>query len=373
VAGRGKEEEMNLSKQVELLLTEGKHTGSHKFAFLRAVLDYVVDTDPAEGRDLKIPLIYFAEKFLLYYWKMSLYQTQQMTSCHPLKFYRQLSTINEELALSSGTAKSSEENYIHEIFKELKSINHLPSRIVTAINRMRLIVFDHPVVHAKYISMRKKPLNLDFYTYPVNRRTRIEADTYEEFYGKEKTFITIRRNHIPELKAMYYWFEKAVLVAWAEFTDNIPANRQEGKPTGLSLLQIARPDRKSLKPYRKHFRDLGFYKCAYCNERAFDSIDHIIPWRMVKADRFWNMLPICRPCNSAKSDRIWKLGGDAKKVLRESINEIINHLEDYPDFKNQLVDYFIYRGQRVDLGRKGQLKQDLYETTLSRIKSFSSL
>jgi hypothetical protein len=87
---------MKLSKQVQLLLTEGRHAGSHKFAFLRAILDYVVDSDPSEDRDLKIPLIYFAERFLLYYWKMCLNQTQQMISGQPLRFYGYLRTTNEE-------------------------------------------------------------------------------------------------------------------------------------------------------------------------------------------------------------------------------------------------------------------------------------
>ena len=61
---------MNPDRQIQLILTEGKHAGSHKFALIRAILDYIIEKSPGHNKDLDIPLIYLAEKFLTYYWVM---------------------------------------------------------------------------------------------------------------------------------------------------------------------------------------------------------------------------------------------------------------------------------------------------------------
>jgi len=364
---------MNLSNQLQLVLTEGKHAGSHKFAFLRAILDYIVEKDPEEHRELKIPLVYFEEKFLLYYWMMSLHNTQQMITRQPLRYYEYIRIIINELRLPTVSIKTPETNNIHVIWDELKKRDILPPKIIKTLNRTRSIVFDHPVIHTKYISMCKDPYNLDFYNYIDERSTRTEAETYKDFYKYETTFIKVKRKYVSELKAMYYWFEKAVLLAWAEFTDNLPLNQREGMPTGLLLLQIPQPKRKNLKPFQDHFRKtIGVRYCVYCNEKKFNAIDHIIPWRMVKSDRFWNMLPICRSCNSAKSDRIWKLSAEGKKILKKSISKIVDRLEDQPEYLNQVKQHFIFVDERIPK-KKSDLKKYLYDMTISKIASFSNL
>jgi hypothetical protein len=52
---------------------------------------------------------------------------------------------------------------------------------------------------------------------------------------------------------MYYWFEKATITAWAEFTDQFPENRANSHHTGLTLLSIPEPERGSLRSFKKHF------------------------------------------------------------------------------------------------------------------------
>jgi hypothetical protein len=71
---------MKVANQIRLVLTEGTHAGSHKFALLRAILDYIVEKTPTDKEDLKIPLIYFAEQFLTYYWVMYLNDVRQLVT-----------------------------------------------------------------------------------------------------------------------------------------------------------------------------------------------------------------------------------------------------------------------------------------------------
>jgi hypothetical protein len=222
---------MNLGKQIEVIITEGKHAGTDKFAFPRAIFDYVVEKDPDVGSDLKIPLIFFAEKFLTYYWKMFLYKTQQLTVNGPLRYYVYLRTILKELDLRGVQEGLLDERHIHVLMSELKSRRSLSLKIVTCINLARLMAFRHPIVHSKYISGSNGKVYLDFYKYPETGPFRINAKDYPDLYTHERTFITVRRKYVPELKSMHYWFDKAVLLAWAEFTDNLPSNRREqGRP-----------------------------------------------------------------------------------------------------------------------------------------------
>ena len=169
---------------------------------------------------------------------------------------------------------------------------------------------------------------------------------------------------------MYYWLDKAILTVWAEFTDKLPLNQNAEKPTGLSLLEVPKPSRDDLKIYAKHFKKMGIKKCVYCNKNNFNSIDHVIPWSMVKSDKFWNMLPICKSCNSSKSNRIWVLDENARKTLQKSISIIVNDIEGHPEFINQIKQYFIYSGKKY-ISDKEKQKDLLYETTMSKISDFS--
>ena len=197
--------------------------------------------------------------------------------------------------------------------------------------------------------------------------------TYSEFYKNEPTFVSLNKRYIRELKEMYFWFDKAILTAWAEFTDKFPSNREKVNHTGLTLLQIPEPKKKNLAFFRQHFKTLGVKRCAYCHGRRFDAVDHVVPWKMVKNDQFWNLLPICRSCNSSKGDRIWKLSERAKKLLRRSIKKIVEKLDGYPDFKNQIVQHYTHIGEAPPLRDHRALTDALYKITISRIEDLYAM
>jgi len=362
---------MSLSKQIQLVLTEGKNTGSHKFAFLRAILDFIVEKNPEEDSDLQIPLVYFAEKYLNYYWVMSLSKTQQLNNKRQrLKFYTHFEVITNTLNHASLKIGFLEKKHVHNLWEIIKKEDKLDEKIVSAINDARKIIYEGPVVHTKNINIKKDTLYLDFYEYPEYRPKNISARNYYELYEKDDYFISIKKHYLREFKRMYYWLDKAILTVWAEFTDKLPLNQNAEKPTGLSLLEVPKPSRNDLKKYVKHFKKMGIKNCVYCNKNNFDSIDHVIPWSMVKSDKFWNMLPICRSCNSSKSDRIWDLDENARKTLQKSISIIVDDIEEHPEFFNQIKQYFIYSGKKY-INDKEKQKDLLYETTLSKIHDFS--
>jgi hypothetical protein len=210
---------------------------------------------------------------------------------------------------------------------------------------------------------------LDFYQFPDDPPKNLIAQNYSDLYNKENFFIYLNKNYISEFKKLYFWLDIAVITHWAQFTDKLSAKDSIEKPTGLSLLEIPKPERNNLNIYRTHFKKMGITKCVYCNENKFNPIDHIIPWRMVKSDNFWNMLPICTKCNSKKSDRIWSLEERSKEILKKSIGTIVERITEHPEFINQIKQHFIYSGEKY-IDNKAKLEEYLYNLTLSRIRDF---
>ena len=60
-------------------------------------------------------------------------------------------------------------------------------------------------------------------------------------------------------------------------------------------------------------------KCIYCEKEEMKSfeLDHFIPWSKFPVDRFWNLFPTCKTCNSKKSDKIIELEDKMNKKLVE--------------------------------------------------------
>lgn len=363
---------MKLSKQIKLILTEGKHAGSHKFALLRSILDYIVEKNPEPDKHLNIPLIYISEKILTYLWVMYLNRAKQIPTSGRFLYYEYLDEIVSELGIKEKTTNTLNENHIHNLWELLGAQTKLSPKLITALNKTRRITFNGPVKHSLYVNAGGKQTNLDLYSFSAGTPGMIKAETYREFYENEHISITVKKEHIKNLKEMHYWYEQAIITAWARYTDQFPENREKTNYTGLTLLVIPEPSKGNLNIYKKHYLNrLGVVTCVYCNKKHFEAIDHIIPWKMVKNDQFWNMLPICRSCNSSKSDRIWELKGTAKKILKKSINDIVTRLDEIPDFKNQVVTHFyhIHETQPKDIKDLGEY---LYKLTLGRIDDFVS-
>ena len=360
---------MKLSKQIQLILTEGKHTGSHKFAFLRAILDYIVDINPSFNKDLKIPLIYIAEKFLTYYWVMYVNnEVKQITMKNRFLYYDYLRTLIDEMNIPVLSNNRPAEKHIHTLLYNLRNSENLSRKTITALKRTRSIIFEGPVKHTCNVSSVQGSTKIDFYKY--EGELKINVKRFDEFYNKENCFIVIKSRYIREFKEMYYWFEKAIITVWAEFTDQLIKGRKKNFYTGLTLLAIPDTERENLNIFRKHFENIGKDKCTYCGGK-FEEIDHVIPWKRVKKDQFWNMLPACRKCNSAKSDKILPLNNKAKNTLQVSISHIVNALDNHQEFKNQVdMHYALLQKNKPKDPRR--LSEDLMKLTLNKITSFNT-
>ena len=79
-----------------------------------------------------------------------------------------------------------------------------------------------------------------------------------------------------------------------------------------------------------------WYKCAYCGKMCARpgndkvkipdyfkmEVDHIKPWSQGGSDELWNLQPLCKPCNRAKSNKNLLL--DSR---RRNINTIMHPVD----------------------------------------------
>lgn len=60
------------------------------------------------------------------------------------------------------------------------------------------------------------------------------------------------------------------------------------------------------KGHKLLFRRGTWYKCVRCGEwfsKSNITVDHIISKRKGGTDDYWNLQPMCKPCNSSKGPR----------------------------------------------------------------------
>lgn len=129
-----------------------------------------------------------------------------------------------------------------------------------------------------------------------------------------------------QYKPIYQIIEKSIIInpEWmAYFKDNLTiieswalwhwANYlQQKNPNSLSLInKLQKPsERSSLEKQTKYWQTIlnkHTFKCIFSgNEITPDnlSLDHFLPWSFVGHDQLWNLIPMCKNDNSAKSDNI---------------------------------------------------------------------
>lgn len=99
--------------------------------------------------------------------------------------------------------------------------------------------------------------------------------------------------------------EKLNYYAWAKYLEEINADNVLSRV--LDKLEYSTPKRNDLSIYRKILmEEFETNTCFYCGKKLTKetSVDHVIPWKLVRTDKIWNFVLACKTCNSKKNDRI---------------------------------------------------------------------
>jgi 5-methylcytosine-specific restriction endonuclease McrA len=174
--------------------------------------------------------------------------------------------------------------------------------------------------------------NIEINTHFVSKNyERIQAvNSFDELISNETVFITIPQIHNINLYQNATLLLKVIDLYWAIENIKLIKSIDEHK-TGTYYVQPIEPSRSSLRGFADIYRkQLNISVCSYCDSRPFTDVDHIYPWSIIKRDEFWNMLPICKKCNSNKSNKIIDIT-ESQYILLECFIGIIldQHREKY--------------------------------------------
>lgn len=307
---------LSFSKQIELVLEDGQKSGTHKFAFIRGIIDYAIENNIDHSKDLKIPLIHIALNHINYYWKLFLYDVKQVSG-GSLPYYKYIERLCIENEIDT-TEKI--ESKLYELNNKIYT-TELSRPSLSSINKIRSKIIDMPAKYALIL----KDHNLDFFSAPQKAKA-LKGKSFKEVYSNERDFIIISRKHLRDLDEYKTLLAKICILHWAALTDKYTKKVD----SGIKYLETPSNERKSLeKFFRIYTEELQITKCSYCEKRA-NSVDHVYPFRHAKRDEFWNMLPACKSCNSKKSDKILEISKPNQIVLKSYIKHVLsNYLEDY--------------------------------------------
>jgi hypothetical protein len=279
------------------ILDRGLKTNSYKFALLRAL----ADRGKLGPRGNSIPLDWLAERFLTYYWPLTVhFRVRQATD--PTRDPVVMRFIRGEifdLRLSSNTRLS---HYIQKYGVRYKMLLQSCTEAGGC--------FDEVV--------------------PRFHNLRGGGLTPSVLYTYSKDELKLENGVIDFLSGHHRTLELLALGSWVEFTEQFTfAPRLYEKIAGV-------------EPERRHERYRGFLseiqggKCFYCQEQHDTPrhVDHVIPWSFVLEDRIWNLVLACRACNSAKSDRT--PDDDALRRLVERNRAIIASMATHESAKANL-------------------------------------
>ncbi len=251
-----------------------KKTSTYKFGFLKAILDNLFSGEMNEkGYALSFDTLF--ESFAANYWNL-------ITEYH-LKQLR-----------FNGASQASIEIVINKIVEENKTLKELNFYSLNGEDR-------------------KKVIN----EVKTKCKRHVIGAMYDNFegvlYGYSPEFEIIWLNHVSYEFLLKYKLEieKINYFEWAKKLQELNKNQS------LKLLE----DLENATPHRN---DLAFYRnilknefennnCFYCGKKLEGkvTVDHVIPWKLVREDRIWNFVLACSSCNSKKNDRI----PDKKSIL----------------------------------------------------------
>ena len=269
-------EQLQLIRNVQRLLDEGRRSSTYKFALLRALADLSVERGDDSGAPLLLPITAIAEKFIAYYWRHITPLPRgtgepagilQQTRDRPLKVLKAIKKRQAVLGESLERAKRNQGEY-----------SSLVAEVAQEIKRMPL----------------------------YKLQTLVPTRKLEFLYENQPKgdFIELKPGVACGLRRCYAVIATRVRGAWIAFVRSVPANQSL-----LSLLPEAKLDlflfgsaRAPLVTYRPVLLPLQAGLCFYCDQplSSQTAVDHFIPWARYPVDFGHNFVLAHAGCNNAK-------------------------------------------------------------------------
>ena len=326
----------------EMILNSGTRNTTYKFGLLTSIVDYVIE-NPLE-RPMNnfhfIPLFYLSKQFLAYYYPLILEGVRQGP-----KTENKSSTKIKNFILGFQNSIEAQKKlpFALDIENTNTLISHINSDLLTneilkLLFYIRKIVIDQPLQHILKVKDNRislfgllsasNPFQSDF---EEHRKTGYKLKwselktitNWNELLQMENLFVFVSHQTYKEISDIRFWLRDVIIKRWSQEC----IEKFDAQSTILLSLfdfwkRIPERDNSVIKKYKALYLENELNHCINCNQDLKSNLilDHLFPWSRFPNNSFWNLYPVCKSCNSKKSDKIPKIN---KKIA----NQISNHID----------------------------------------------
>ncbi len=266
----------DLNRAFLSILDHGSKDNTYKFALARALLDHCRDHADASDNPLVVPYVYFADKFMRYYFHQE-YKFHIRQNFHPNKPPRAISILHA----SFGETVPGDLDLLDK------------RKVDEARDRFLAGIFGH--------ARRKTSLVIPRFQNVRGGQSGGTAGAFYE-YDDDAQVLTLRPAALAFLKKNHAVLSKAVLAEWAKFLERI----NPSLPMLVAKIERDEARRRPLTGYRRLYLKYWCH-CFYCGdrlEREYTHVDHLIPWSYLFDDSAWNLVLACQDCNLRKGSSL---------------------------------------------------------------------
>lgn len=272
----------NNYKLFKSLIRECNYDNTYKMAWAKSLVELSTELN-LEREKITITFQDIARKYVKYYWNQTIFFNLKQGS-NPLKppviltYVKQLIQNYFKLTNSNMPQLYEKAEIKFEKINLLEDYNKMIRRIILALK--------------KDVSWRFKFLN--------------GVDTNIYSYTRGNDYIEIDSSLLKLLKENEQDLYDLINYRWGFLLENFNSCPRISKK--VKIMDERNVKRNSLNKFKKYL-DLENKerKCFVCNNSIIEdivSIDHVIPWSYMYSDDIWNLVYVCKSCNSSKSNRI---------------------------------------------------------------------
>ena len=272
----------NNYKMFKQIIRESNYDNTYKMAWAKSLVEISTEIDLSEN----IIIISFeriAKKFIKYYWNQTIFFN-----------LIQGSNLTKPPVIVTYVKK-----LIEAYFSLVKANN--PELFEKAETKFEKIGLESEltIIIRKTVSLLKQDVSWRF-----NYINGEDKGIYK--YQKGNNYIEVDSALLIELKENEQDLYDLINYRWGMILETFNSSPRINKK--VKIMDERDIKRNSLNKF-KEYLDLenSEHKCFICGSKIEEnnvSIDHVIPWSYMYSDDLWNLVYVCRNCNSSKSNRI---------------------------------------------------------------------
>lgn len=286
------------------IIRECNYDNTYKMAWAKSLVELSTHIELTNDKTV-IKLEDIAKKYIKYYWNQTIFfdliQGSNLTK--PPKIL----TLVKEL--------------IEKYFSSTQSNN--PILYEKAENKFEELVLidDYMKTVNKVVTVLKKDVS---YRFP-----KIEGKNTDIYtYNQGDDYLVIDTKLLEMFKENERDLYDLINYRWGLVLETFNSSPRINKK--VKIMDEREIKRSSLKKFRKYLDLVNEnHDCFICGNAIDDynvSIDHVIPWSYMYSDDIWNLVYVCKGCNSSKNNRIPTKETIAK--LKRRNDALLNKMEE---------------------------------------------